>query len=250
MLFTERKISPPAEGQEPAAPRHIAIIMDGNGRWAKKRWLPKIAGHRRGAEAVRIAVKACVEFKISYLTLYTFSSENWNRPADEVRDLMGLLRHYLRSELEELDERGVRVRLIGDRAGLASDIIDLMEEAEAKTKGNSGLNLVLAINYGGHAEIVTATRQIAQKVKDGSLDPADINEGLFAQHLHTADIPDPDLIIRTSGEKRLSNFLLWQSAYAELVFIDDLWPDFDKETLRRAISEYHTRDRRFGVTSG
>jgi undecaprenyl diphosphate synthase len=250
MLFSDRKSMPPLEGQEPAPPCHVAIIMDGNGRWAKKRWLPKIAGHRRGAEAVRTTVKACLEFNISYLTLYTFSSENWKRPADEVQDLMGLLRHYLESELAELDRSDVRIRFIGCREALAPDIVALIDKAEAQTQSNRSLHLVLAINYGGQAEIAEAARHLAEKVKKGEIQPEDINEDSFATHLQTSGIPDPDLIIRTSGEKRLSNFLLWQAAYAEFLFVDDLWPDFNRETLKRAIEEYHTRDRRFGATSG
>lgn len=255
MFFSDRKnVAPaadtPAEGHELAPPRHVAIIMDGNGRWAKKRRLPRIAGHRRGAEAVRVAVRACVDLNISYLTLYTFSSENWKRPATEVHDLMGLLRYYLRNELAELNRNDVRIRFIGDRLRLDPDIISLIQEAESATRNNRSLTLVLAFNYGGQAEIVEAARRIALEVQAGRLEASDITETTVSEYLHTAGIPDPDIIIRTSGEKRLSNFLLWQAAYAEFIFIDDLWPDFDKETLRRAIDEYHTRDRRFGATSG
>lgn len=255
MFFSDRKnaapaAETPAEGHEFVPPQHVAIIMDGNGRWAKKRRLPRVAGHRRGAEAVRVTVRACVDLNISYLTLYTFSSENWKRPATEVHDLMGLLRHYLRNELAELNRSDVRIRFIGERARLDPDIIRLIQEAESATCNNRSLTLVLAFNYGGQAEIVEATRRIALEVQAGRLAASDITETTVSEYLHTTGIPDPDIIIRTSGEKRLSNFLLWQAAYAEFIFIDDLWPDFDKETLKRAIDEYHTRDRRFGATSG
>jgi undecaprenyl diphosphate synthase len=231
-------------------PVHIAIIMDGNGRWAKARGLPRVAGHKRGAEAVRTAVESCQIIGIKYLTLYAFSSENWKRPATEVDDLMGLLRHYLTREINQLNKSGVRLRCIGERAGLAPDIIRLIDEGEEKTKHNTGLTLQIAVNYGGQNEILVACRSIAQEVSDGRLAVNDIDDETFANHLHTAGVPDPDLLIRTSGEKRLSNFLLWQSAYAELVFVDTLWPDFSKDELLRVIEEYHSRDRRFGKTSG
>jgi len=234
----------------PQPPAHVAIIMDGNGRWAKARGLPRIAGHKRGAEAVRLVVEGCREIGVKYLTLYAFSSENWKRPAHEVDDLMGLLRLYLKHEIRALDKNGVKLRCIGDRDELAPDIIRLIEDGEAATAGNSGLTLQIAVNYGGHREIVGACRTIAQAVADGRLDPADIDEDLLSANLHTAGVPDPDVLIRTSGEKRLSNFLLWQSAYAELIFLDTLWPDFSKETLNGAIEEYHRRDRRYGETRG
>ena len=228
-------------------PGHIAIIMDGNGRWAKRRMLPRAAGHRRGAEAVRKAVMGCVSQGVKFLTLYAFSSENWKRPPEEVDDLMGLLRLYIRQELQELDENGVRVRFIGDRSRLSDDIRRLIEEAEIKTGANAKLTLIIALNYGSHAEIVRAARDIARDVKAGLVDPDDITEDLFSQRLYTEEIPDPDLVIRTSGEKRLSNFLLWQSAYAELIFLDVLWPDFDESSLAGAIQEYQARERRFGA---
>ena len=231
-------------------PRHVAIIMDGNGRWAKARGLPRVAGHQRGAEAVRRAVEGAQELGISYLTLYAFSSENWKRPPAEVDDLMGLLRVYLRRELAELHKNGVRVRFIGERERLAPDIIELIEQAEATTGRNDGLTLVIALNYGSHAEIVSAARRIAVEAVAGRIRPQEIDEAVFARFLHTSAIPDPDLLIRTSGEQRLSNFLLWQAAYAELVFMDILWPDFTKESLREALHEYHRRDRRYGATSG
>lgn len=232
------------------APKHIAIIMDGNGRWARARNLPRVEGHRRGADTVRKTVEACRQLGVSYLTLYAFSSENWNRPTGEVDDLMTLLRVYLRREIKELDRKNIRICFIGDRERLAPDIIDLIEQAESSTRENKAMTLVIALNYGAHAEIVSATRRLAAEVAAGRLSARDIDEGMFAASLDTADMPDPDLIIRTSGEKRLSNFLLWQSAYSELVFLDLYWPDFDRDSLIGAIQEYHSRDRRFGAARG
>jgi undecaprenyl diphosphate synthase len=229
------------------APVHVAIIMDGNGRWAKARGLPRIAGHKRGAEAVRRSVNGAAELGIEYLTLYGFSSENWKRPAAEVDDLMGLLRLYLVNEIAELDRNGVRVRVIGQLSRLSPDIVNLIEEAQQRTAANRRLNLTVALSYGGRAEIAGAARLIAEQAKAGRLDPAAVDEDQFAQHLLTKGIPDPDLLIRTSGEKRISNFLLWQCAYAELVFLDRLWPDFTREDLEFAIREYHGRDRRYGA---
>ena len=231
-------------------PVHVAIIMDGNGRWAKQRSLPRIAGHRRGAEAVRRAVTAAGEFGIAYLTLFGFSSENWKRPASEVDDLMGLLRHYIRAEIAELHAKGVRLRVIGERARLPGDIVALIDNAEALTGGNPGLRLTIALSYGGRAEIARAARDIAAAVKSGELAPEQVDETLFARHLLTADIPDPDLVIRTSGEQRVSNFLLWQTAYSELVFIDTLWPDFGKADFEKALRDYHGRERRYGASVG
>jgi undecaprenyl diphosphate synthase len=228
-------------------PRHVAIIMDGNGRWAKARGLPRTVGHREGAEALRRVVRAAAEFGVDYLTVYGFSSENWKRPAAEVTDLMGLLRLYLRKEIDEIHREGVRLRVIGDRARLSSDIIRLIEDAEARTAGNRRLNLTVALSYGGRAEIVRAAQQLAQAAQAGSLDPEDIDESAFQRHLFTADMPDPDLVIRTSGEKRISNFLLWQCAYAEYVFMDKLWPDFAGEDLKSAIVEFGGRKRRYGA---
>jgi undecaprenyl diphosphate synthase len=242
--------SPSPHTEAPAPPRHVAIIMDGNGRWAKARGLPRALGHQRGAESVRHIVEAAREMGIAYLTLYAFSSENWKRPPAEIGDLMGLLRLYLRRELAELHRNGVRLRVIGDRTRLARDIVSLLDEGERMTASNSVLNLVLAINYGSHAEILSAVRRIAQDAAQGRLDAAAIDEATFHRYLETADIPDPDLVIRTSGEQRLSNFLLWQAAYAELVFMDTLWPDFDKNCLRDAVHEFHRRERRYGATSG
>ena len=228
-------------------PRHVAIIMDGNGRWAKARGLPRTIGHREGAEALRRVVRASAEFCVDYLTVFGFSSENWKRPAAEVTDLMGLLRLYLRKEIAEIDREGVRLRVIGDRERLSDDIIRLIEDAETRTAGNRRLNLTVALSYGSRAEIVRAAQQLAKAVRAGSLDPEDIDEAAFHRHLFTADMPDPDLVIRTSGEKRISNFLLWQSAYAEYVFMDKLWPDFAGEDLKSAIVEFGGRKRRYGA---
>jgi undecaprenyl diphosphate synthase len=239
-----------SEAQAPdggAIPRHVAIIMDGNGRWAKARGLPRTVGHREGAEALRRVVRASAELGVDYLTVFGFSSENWKRPPEEVMDLMGLLRLYLRQEIAEIDENGVRLRVIGNRDRLSSDIIQLIEDAEQRTKRNTRLNLTVALSYGGRAEIVWAAQQLAKAVRAGSLDPEDIDEAAFQRHLFTADIPDPDLVIRTSGEKRISNFLLWQSAYAEYVFMDKLWPDFSGEDLKIAITEFGGRKRRYGA---
>ena len=232
------------------APRHVAIIMDGNGRWARSRGLPRAAGHKRGADAVRRAVEGAVELGIDYLTLYGFSSENWKRPVEEVNDLMGLLRHYLRSEIAELHARGVRIRFIGERAQLAPDIVALIGQAEQQTYNNTALNLIVALNYGGRSEITAAARSLARDVENGRRRPEDIDEAVFQSHLSTAGVPDPDVVIRTSGEKRISNFLLWQSAYAELVFIDTLWPDFGKQDFENALHEFHRRERRYGAAGG
>ena len=233
---------------ETAPPLHVAIIMDGNGRWAKARGLPRTIGHQRGAEAVRRSVRGAVELGVSYLTLFGFSSENWKRSSAEIDDLMALLRFYLRSEIAELDRSGVRIRVIGDRERLADDIVTLIDDAETRTRGNVRLNLTVALSYGGRSEIALAARRLARSVQDGDLAIEDIDEAAFERHLLTAELPDPDLVIRTSGEKRISNFLLWQSAYAELVFVDRLWPDFAKDDLEDAIREFRRRDRRYGAT--
>ncbi len=230
-------------------PEHIAIIMDGNGRWAKSRGLPRFAGHKRGAEVVRDMVKGCQELGINYLTLYAFSSENWKRPASEVADLMGLFRLYLTRELNELHRNNVRVRFIGAREGLPGDIATLIEQTEEKTRRNSGLNLVMAINYGSQNEIIQAVKAVAKDVEKGRLTASEITEHCFAAYLETADIPDPDLVVRTSGEQRLSNFLLWQAAYAELAFVDVHWPDFTRECLEGVIRDYQSRERRYGSSS-
>ncbi len=233
-------------GEGPLIPRHVAIIMDGNGRWAKARRLPRIAGHKRGVEAVRKVVKAAPDLGISVLTIYAFSSENWKRPADEVSDLMGLLRFYLHNEIEALHANGVRVEVIGDYRALQPDLVRLIDDARALTRDNRGLTLVVALNYGGQDEIRRVVRAIAADVEAGTVNPATIDLAAIEHRLDTRDLPPPDLIIRTSGELRLSNFLLWQAAYAELVFVDTLWPDFDGESLADAVREFGRRDRRFG----
>jgi undecaprenyl diphosphate synthase len=232
------------------APEHVAIIMDGNGRWAAARGLPRAAGHRAGAQAVRRAIQAAVDAGVGWLTLYAFSSENWRRPASEVLDLTGLLRHYLRHELASLEREGVRLRALGDRARFDDDIRDELARAEQRTAGNTRINLNVALSYGGRGEIVAAARAIAEAARAGQLDPAALDEESFARHLWTSAMPDPDLVIRTSGERRLSNFLLWQSAYAELVFLDVLWPDFAEEHFRAALAEFSQRQRRFGARPG
>jgi undecaprenyl diphosphate synthase len=230
-----------------APPRHVAIIMDGNGRWAAAHGLPRVAGHRAGAQAVRRIVEAAIRHGVGWITLYAFSSENWRRPAGEVLDLTGLLRHYLKNEVEELKREGVRLRFIGDRDRFDADIVADLAGAEAATAGNARLNLTLALSYGGRAEIVAAVRAAAAAVRAGRLEPDAIDEASFASLLSTAAMPDPDLIIRTSGEMRLSNFLLWQSAYAELLFLDVLWPDFGPTHFAKAMAEYARRERRFGA---
>ena len=230
-------------------PAHVAIIMDGNGRWARARGLPRTIGHQRGAEAVRRSVAGAGDLGVSYLTLYGFSSENWKRPAAEIDDLMGLLRVYLKGEIDELDRGGVRLRVIGDRSRLSRDIVALIAEGEQRTAQNGKLNLTVALSYGGRGEITYAARRIAAAVQEGRLALAEVDEALFSSYLLTAGLPDPDLVIRTSGEKRISNFLLWQSAYSELVFLDRLWPDFTKDDLADAIREFHRRERRYGATA-
>ncbi len=234
----------------PPAPVHVAIIMDGNGRWAQAHKLPRTAGHQRGAQAVKTVVQSAADAGVSYLTLYGFSSENWNRPSDEVNDLMGLLRYYLRSEVKFLKERGVRLRIIGERDRLAPDIVSLISDSEGQTAHNRALTLTIALSYGGRMEITTAARRLAGDVAAGLIRPEDIDEEAFSRHLFTSGLPDPDLLIRTSGEKRISNFLLWQLAYAEFVFVDTLWPDFSAGDFENAIREYQLRERRYGTTSG
>ena len=228
-------------------PVHVAIIMDGNGRWAQAHGLPRFEGHRRGVEAVRRAVRSAIEHGVRYLTVYSFSSENWRRPPDEVAMLMGLLKRFIRNDLAELNQNGVRVRIIGQRETLAPDIVSLLDEAESLTRDNRGLTLTVAFNYGARREIVEAARRLAIEVRDGRLDPNSIGQDEFAARLETAELPDPDLIIRTSGEMRLSNFLLWQAAYAELVFLPILWPDFDDAAFVSALDQYAARERRFGA---
>jgi undecaprenyl diphosphate synthase len=227
-------------------PRHVAIIMDGNGRWAAARGLPRIEGHRRGVEALRRTVRAAADLGISVLTIFSFSSENWSRPPAEISDLMGLLRRFIRNDLAELHKSNVRVRIIGEREGLDRDICLLLQEAEDLTGGNDGLTLVVAFNYGARQEIARAARQLAIEVAAGRLAADEVSPERLGSYFHAPDIPDPDVIIRTSGEQRLSNFLLWQAAYSELVFVPINWPDFDRAALEGAIAEYRRRERRFG----
>ncbi len=234
----------------PAVPSHVAIIMDGNGRWAAARGLPRLAGHRAGVQAVRRTIEAAIAQGVGWLTLYAFSSENWRRPPEEVSDLTGLLRHFIRHELAELAREGVRIRIIGDRGRFDRDIQADLADAEARTAGNTRLNLTVALSYGARGEIVAAARAMAAAVAAGTLDPSDMDEDRFGSLLSTTGIPDPDLILRTSGEQRLSNFLLWQSAYAELVFTEVLWPDFGAAEFAEALAEYARRERRFGARPG
>ena len=228
------------------SPRHVAIIMDGNGRWAKARFLPRIAGHRKGVEAVRKVSRAARDLGIEVLTLYAFSSENWRRPADEVGDLMGLLRRFIQEDLDEFDREGVRLQVIGDYRKLAPDLVTMIDQAMARTAGNPGPVLVIALNYGAQAEIAAAARALAADAVAGTLDPAAIDEAAFERTLQSGALPPVDLLIRTSGEQRLSNFLLWQAAYAELLFVDTLWPDFDGAALTEALEVFSRRQRRFG----
>jgi len=234
-------------GVTAAVPAHVAIIMDGNGRWAARRHLPRLAGHREGARAVRRTIEAAIEAGVGWLTLYAFSSENWRRPRTEVLDLTGLLRHYLKTEIQELLENGVRLRIIGDRTRFDPDIREGLEQAERDTSHNARLNLTMALSYGGRTELLTAARAAAAAARDGTLDLDSLDEDGFEKFLSTAGMPDPDLIVRTSGEQRLSNFLLWQAAYAELVFQDVYWPDYGAEFFQAALAVYAGRERRFGA---
>jgi len=236
-------LSPDAKA---SLPRHVAIIMDGNGRWARQRQLPRIEGHRAGAESARVVIRTAGELGIKYLTLYAFSVENWNRPKDEVDALMKYLVHYLKTETSELNKNSVRLEIIGQIYRLPEVVQEHLKKSITTLSKNNGLTLVMALSYGGRTEIVEAVRSIAQKVKAGELDPPDITEQVFAQHLYTHNLPDPDLLIRTSGEMRISNFLLWQISYTELVVTQTLWPDFRKHQFYQALEEYHRRHRRFG----
>ncbi|MEM8985806.1 MAG: isoprenyl transferase [Pseudomonadota bacterium] len=229
-----------------APPAHVAVIMDGNGRWAAERGMPRVMGHRRGVEAVRRAVEAASDLGVKYLTLYSFSTENWKRPQSEVRDLMGLLRQFVETDLKRLKDKGVRVRIIGDRSSLSKDLVEIVERSEAETRSNDALNLTIAFNYGGRDEIIRAAQALAARAASGCLDPQNITQSVFSAALDTHDLPDPDLVIRTSGEKRISNFLIWQAAYAEFVFLDIYWPDFERKHLAASLSEYADRDRRYG----
>jgi undecaprenyl diphosphate synthase len=235
-----------ASGGSAVVPRHVAIIMDGNGRWAKQRGLPRVAGHRAGAEAVRRTLRAAVKHGVEVLTLYAFSSENWRRPEEEVSDLKGLLGYYLERELDELAREGVRLRLIGDYRAFGPDLAGRLERAMQRLEGNSRLTLVVALNYGSRAEIAGAARTLADRVAAGSIEPSSIDEDTLGRELQTEGLPELDLLVRTSGEVRLSNFLLWQAAYAELVFTPALWPDFGEDEFAQAISQFAARERRFG----
>ncbi len=230
----------------PAVPRHVAIIMDGNGRWAAQRGLPRSAGHGAGVDALRRAVRSAAEFGIEYLTIYSFSSENWSRPASEVSFLLDLLRRFIRQDVAELHRSGVRIKVVGSRDDLDPGIVSLLNDAERLTHDNSRLNLVVAFNYGSRQEISRAVSAIAEKIASGELSASEISPELIAENLDTAGIPDPDLLIRTGGEQRISNFLLWQCAYTEFVFVDEFWPDFTQEIFARALGEFSLRDRRFG----
>ena len=229
-----------------AIPRHVAIIMDGNGRWAKARMMPRLAGHRKGVEAVRVVTRAARALGIDVLTLYAFSSENWRRPAEEVNELMGLLRHFIRADVEELAREGVRLQVIGDWRVLAPDLVTLIEDALVRTAANTGPTLVIALNYGAQAELTAAARMLAMKAVAGEIDAARIDEDAMEAAIESGTLPPVDLLIRTSGEQRLSNFLLWQAAYAELIFTDVLWPDFDEAAFAGALANYAQRQRRFG----
>jgi undecaprenyl diphosphate synthase len=242
----EAETAPTPDGLQERRPRHVGLIMDGNGRWAQSRGLPRIEGHRRGVEALRRAVRAAIEFGLDYLTVYSFSSENWSRPVEEISDLMGLLKRFIRDDLSELYRVGVKIKIIGARDNLKPDILALLEEAESLTRDNNRLTLVVAFNYGSRQEIAAAARFIASEVAAGKIDAASVDEDMLARHLDTAGIPDPDLIIRTSGEQRLSNFLMWQAAYSEFIFLPIHWPDFDQAAFAAALAEFSSRDRRFG----
>ena len=244
--MTDTKKIPTPPQRDEATPRHVAIIMDGNGRWASKHGLPRAVGHRNGVEAVRRTVRAAIELGIPYLTLYSFSSENWSRPIEEIDDLMGLMKRFIRRDLADLHQKGVRVRVIGGTENVDQELLVLIAEAEALTIANKRLDLIIAFNYGARAEITRAARRVAEQVEQGQLKASEITIDDMSLALDTAGIPDPDLLIRTSGELRLSNFLLWQCAYTEFVFLDAHWPEFGREWLDRAIGEYMSRDRRFG----
>lgn len=235
-----------AQDKQLKAPRHVAIIMDGNGRWAKKRFLPRNAGHTQGSRRVEEICRAAYELGIEYLTIYAFSTENWSRPVEEVEALMKILRNYLKESIKKSTENNMRVRVLGDRSRLDADIQESIQKLEEVSAGNTGLNFQIALNYGSRDEMLRAMRRLAADYREGKWEQEQLTEEVFASYLDTAGIPDPDLLIRTSGEERLSNFLLWQCAYTEFYFPDVLWPDFDKEELKKAVGQYTKRDRRFG----
>ncbi len=243
------ELGEPSHAEAPIPPKHVAIIMDGNGRWAKERGLPRTIGHRQGVEAVRRTVRASIELGIETLTIFSFSSENWSRPLDEIDDLMGLMKRFIRGDLADLHKSGVKIRTIGERGRVDSELMSLIDEGVELTKNNTVLTLVIAFNYGSRAEIARAARKLAEEVKANRLQPEEITTEALAGALDTAGIADPDLLIRTSGEMRLSNFLLWQTAYTEFVFLDTYWPDFDRSSLEGAIAEFRGRERRFGGLS-
>lgn len=238
-----------ADGDAPYVPEHVAIIMDGNGRWALSRGLPRPSGHPEGAEAVRRTIEASLEFGIRHLTLYGFSMENWNRPRTEVQALMAFLRENLAEETAKLDRHGVRLVFIGDRSRLDHDIAACLDDAERRTSSNTRLDVIVALSYGGRQEITSAVRRLAGKAARGQIEAAEIDERTVSEHLFTSDVPDPDLVIRTGGERRISNFLLWQVAYSEFVFTDVLWPDFSREHLAECLDEFGRRNRRYGALS-
>lgn len=244
MLDGRNAVAPAIPAPEP--PQHVAIVMDGNGRWAAQRRLPRSQGHRAGVEAARRTVRAAAELGIGYLTLFGFSTENWSRPRSEVQDLFGLLRRFIRNDLAEMHRNNIRIKVIGHREQLPADIVELISDAEMLTLQNTGMNLIVAFNYGGRNEILEAVQKIAAAAARGEIDPSGIDQEYFASTLQTTGIPDPDLIIRTSGENRISNFLLWQCAYSEFVFSPVYWPDFDRETLLESLGEFSLRERRFG----
>lgn len=246
--LTSSEVSCAVEAQ-PDVPRHVAIIMDGNGRWADARGMTRTQGHRAGVEAVRRCVRIAMERAIPYLTIYSFSSENWSRPKNEISDLMGLMKRFIRLDLAELHKNNIKIKVIGERHPVEPDMLALIDEAQDLTANNDALTLVIAFNYGARSEIVRAARDVAEAVAAGRMSPEDVDEQSLTNHLDTAGIPDPDLLIRTSGELRLSNFLLWQSAYAELVFLDVLWPDFGAEHMDEALAQFRARDRRYGGLS-
>ncbi len=239
----------PTDTMETVNPKHIAIIMDGNGRWAQKRKMPRFMGHRAGVKTVRAIVEYCAELEIEALSLFAFSSENWRRPKAEVSLLMDLFMTTLQGEVDKLDENGIKLRVIGDKTAFSEKLQQKIVQAETQTQDNKGLNLVIAANYGGHWDIAQAVRTISERIKSGELESAEVTEELIAQHLTTAGLPDPDLFIRTGGEQRVSNFLLWQLAYTEFYFTDKLWPEFDQTSLSEAIESFKNRERRFGYTS-
>ncbi len=249
MLFNHAPLQPANDRPDQGTPLHVAIIMDGNGRWAKARGLPRTAGHKRGADAVKKVVKSAGSLGVRYLTLFGFSSENWQRPETEVRDLMGLLRFYLEHDIAELVENGIRLRVIGDRTRFSADTVKLIEAAESKSASNTKMDLTIALSYGARQEILEAARALAADCAAGRISPESIDEEAFSRRLFTDGTPDPDLLIRTSGEQRISNFLLWQLAYTELVFTETLWPDFGHAELEAAIATYRNRERRYGAVT-